>query len=317
MKRFCLYTLLFITPFIVCLIGMEYLLRKIPNMHQYKAQDINGKIAHTQILILGNSHIDNAIDPTYLHEPAYNLAQGAQTLDIDYALLNKYSGQIDSLKYIIAGISYHSLWFKLTEIPSYKWMAKYNNIYFDINIEKNPLKRFLLLDEPMLKNISIINEYYSGNKVIKYQFINGFMPAVPISDPSLLEKQGESAAKNYTVTDFTHLYNENVSYINSIIAIARKKKAKVIFITVPCYKSYLDFLNLEQLSVMQKTMEDIQNDNDVFYFNFLQEARLLDDTDFSNGDHLSKNGAQKITEKLDSIIRNIDNKGILLHSTKQ
>ncbi len=308
MKKLILYTVIFITPFIVTIIVIEYLLRNIPNSHMVKADEFKTKVKQTKILILGNSHAANAINPELLSKEAYNLAQGAQTLDIDYALLSKYQDQLDSLEYIIVSMSYQSLWFKLSDLEYFKWMAKYNNIYFNIDIEHNPLKMFLFLDEPIKKDLEYIKLYYWNKRPITFNYINGFIPAPPTSDLEKIEKHGKSVAEGFTVQDLTFRYNENLRYLESIIQIAKKKHSKVIFITIPCYPTYIDNLNKEQLNSMHHLMDSIQDNENVFYYDFLEDARSYTLQDFNNGDHLSYIGAQKVTCKVDSLIKIIEEK---------
>lgn len=295
-------------PFIIAMIGIEYLLRKIPNSYIFKADEFNPKSKSIKILILGNSHAANALNPQYLHKKAYNLAQGAQTLDIDCALLKKYADRMDSLEYIIVPISYHSLWFKLSDLKYYKWMAKYNNIYFDINIETNPLKRFILMDEPIKKDLMLIKSYYWDKKPVAFNFIDGFMPATPTSDLEKTSKHGKTTAKNFTVTDLNLRYQENLKYLSDMINIAKNKQSKIIFITIPCYPTYIDNLDKKQKDKMQHTMDSIKDNKDVFYFNLLDDARKFALEDFANGDHLSYKGAEKVSCKIDSIIRTIESR---------
>lgn len=271
-----------------------------------KAEEFKKKAKQTKILILGNSHAANAINPALLSKEAYNLAQGAQTLDIDYALLSKYQDQLDSLEYVIVPISYHSLWFKLSDLEYFKWMAKYNNIYFDINIEHNPLKMFLFLDEPIKRDLEYVKSYYYNKQQIEFNFINGFMPAQPATNFDKIAKHAKSTSTNFTVNDLTTNYNENLEYLSRIIEIAKNKHAKVIFMTIPCYSTYIDNLNRKQLDLMHYTMDSIRDDKDIFYYDFLEDARNYTLEDFSNGDHLSYIGAQKVTNKVDSIIKKID-----------
>lgn len=297
-------------PFILTIIGTEYLLRKIPNSHMFKADDFDPKIKSTKILILGNSHAANALNPQYLHKNAYNLSQGAQSLDIDCALLKKYADQMDSLEYIIVPISYHSLWLKLSDLEYYKWMAKYNNIYFDINIETNPLKRLILMDRPIKNNLMLIKSYYWDKQPVTFNFINGFMAAPPTSDIEKTSKHGKSIAKGFTVADLNFRYQENIKYLSDMINIAKNKQSKVIFITIPCYSTYIDNLDKKQMDKMLHTMDSIKDNKNVFYFNLLNDALKFTIDDFNNGDHLSYKGAQKVSCKIDSIIRAIENPNI-------
>lgn len=310
MRRFIIYTILFLAPFVIAIVLMEHFLRGIPNTHMAKAKAITGELSQIKILILGNSHAANGIDPKYLSKKAYNLAQGAQTLDIDYSLLNKYKDDLSALEYVIVPISYHSLWFKLSELKYYRWMAKYNNIYFDIDIEHNPLKKFLLFDNVIKVKLKNLKQYYWENDLLLPDFKEGFFSAPPATDISVLSESGESKAKDFSVNDLDALYSENLKYLKGIIDIANDKGAKVLFITIPCYPTYIDNLKKQQLSLMHQTMDNLENGKDVFYLDLLEDGRKLSLQDFANGDHLSYLGAQKFTMKLDSIIKDIENQSI-------
>ena len=130
----------------------------------------------------------------------------------------------------------------------------------------------------------------------------------PATDIDKVREHGESTAKAYTVDDLSVLYSENLMHIKSIIDITRSKNAKVIFLTIPCYISYLDNINPVQLDLIHQTMGNLKNDTDVFYYDLLEDARAYDLEDFGNGDHLSYLGAKKVTMKLDSIIGEIETK---------
>lgn len=300
--------MLFLAPFVICVIAMEYFLRKIPNSHMIKANEFKLEASKVKILILGNSHTLNAINPEYLSKDAYNLSQAAQTLDVDYALLHKYENQLKSLEYIVIPVSYQSLWIKLSDEGYFKWTAKYNNIYFNLAIENNPLNTFLIRDNTMINNLKHLKSYYLDNISENINLIRGFMPAKPSISLEKTTENGKIKAKAYTFDNLNYLYRENIDNLLKMINIARRKNAKIIFITIPCYTTFLDNMNKKQLDIIHTTMNNIKNNKDIFYYDMLEDARGYTLEDFSNGDHLSYKGAKKVSMKLDSIIRSIDKK---------
>lgn len=164
----------------------------------------------------------------------------------------------------------------------------------------------MLLDKPVKKHLESLKSYYWDRKTQNLFLEKGFMPRKAATDLEIIQEDGKSKAKAYTVNDLTYLYAENMAHIYGIVDIARKKKAKVIFLTIPCYITYLDNIAPKQLDLIHQTMNGITNNNDIFYYDMLEDARKYDLKDFGDGDHLSYHGAKKVTMKLDSIIKTIE-----------
>lgn len=311
MKKFLTYTICLLIPFITICIGMELFFRQYGGYHQMKANYLKTNATDIKILILGSSHGANGIDPNYLPPNAYNAAQGAQTLDIDYAILNRYKDELRSLEYLVVPVSYQSLWLKIGRVEDYRYVQKYYNVYYDAYVETNPLKCLFFLEYPMSKQLSRICRPFFEKRVAgvsqKYMSPLGLLYyGEPISDEEELSKHGKGVARAFTRSDLMYEYDNNVGYLKKMIGIVKAKKAKIIFITLPGYKSYVNNMNEEQLSMMRTTMTTLVDNETSFYFDCLEDGKEYVTSDFSNGDHLSYRGARKITHKIDSIIKAID-----------
>lgn len=312
MRKLILYTLIFISPFIIIVIGLETLLRKLPNTYMVKANFLKNNATNIQIMILGSSHGVTGIDPDSFSKKAFNTANYAQTLDIDYKILDKYQSKLDSLEYIIVPLSYHLLWTNLEDHPQI-WRRKYYDIYYNIETVHNPLKRILFLDETMRTNFQIIGDYYCKKEnPIPNLTPKGFIALQPAKGLDIIEKASKKAIPAHTTKDLTWRYSENVEYLKKIIGIGKKKKAKVILVTIPAHSSFVKYLNPQQLGMMYSTADELADSKDVFYYNFLNEFNEKIDKEnfklFFDSDHLSYLGAEIFTQKLDSIIKVIDQK---------
>lgn len=312
MDKFIKYTFLFILPFIIGAGIMEYLLRKIPNDYFIKNEYLTNNSAEIKILILGSSHSLNDLDPSLFHKKAYIGANVSQTLDIDYKVLQKFEDQLDSLEYIIIPISYHSLFSKLdTGIED--WRSKYYNIYYNIKIEQSPLKTPMILTGTMKYNLQRLNTYYLKGQTADVNIDElGMIKMKPCRDLEKLKKESTKAANRHTSPNINYFLNENLKYLDEIIELANKMNAKVIFFTPPFHKEYRALLNQKQLDITIQAIEKINNNKNVFYYNFIDTYTEYQLQDFANGDHLSYLGAKKFTMKLDSIIKDIENQSIAI-----
>lgn len=310
MKKSIILTILFLLPIVILTVSIEAMLRRIPSEYFIKSEFMDTNASKIEILVLGSSHGITAIDPDYFSLDGYNCAHYAQSLDIDHNILSKYKNELSSLKYIILPVSYHSLWTNL-EQHSHKWRRKYYNIYYKINEEKNPLKRFIIQDESMSENLNILKEYYLDKKDIDLNITKLGLATTP-SQTNLqwIKSVSEDVVDAQSTSDLTRLYDENVSYLKGVIEIAKEKNAKVIFITTPGHQSFIEKLHPDQLNLLYTTMNSLKDDKDVFYFNFLHE--FADDNEanslkyFHDPDHLSALGAITFSPKLDSIINTIE-----------
>lgn len=312
MKKSLILTIIFILPFIIMTIGIEALLRHIPNHYMIKADFMDKKSDKIKILVLGSSHGITAIDPDRLSKPAYNTANYAQSLDNDYDILNKYKDKLDSLEYIILPVSYHSLWTKI-EFHQHKWRKKYYNIYYGIKVESNPTKELLLLDQTIKKDLEIIKSYYWDHEPLNLDLSPLGLSVTP-SQTSLewLNLSIDDVVRAHSTTNLNNLYDENVSYLQGVIDIAKKKNVKVIFVTIPAHQIFVERLHPDQLNLLYKTMNNLSDNKNVFYYNFLNDFTKEDEVTslkyFCDADHLSYLGAEIFTQKLDSIINVIDKK---------
>ncbi len=285
---------------------MEYLIRQTPNDYKAKSEFLNKNGNKIQILALGSSHGLNDIDPEYFSRYAFNAANVSQSLDIDSKILKKHEDKLTSLQYILIPVSYHSL-FGTMKTGIETWRQKYYNIYYDIDIERNPLKVNELFSCTMKHNIYRLRMYYIKDYPTDLHITELGTERMRVNnDTTRFIKNSEAAAKRHTSEDLNHQFEENVGYLKEIIETGNKIGAKIIFFTPPFHKVYRDLLSKEQLNKLYTLMNELKDDNKVFYYNFINSDDKLDFNDFTNGDHLSYLGARKFTLELDSIINSID-----------
>jgi hypothetical protein len=87
----------------------------------------------------------------------------------------------------------------------------------------------------------------------------------------------------------------------------RSHHVQLVLITTPCWHSYYDNLNSEQLTKMYELTHKFIQENNLPYFDYLKDSRFKAD-DFYDSNHLSDVGAIKFTKILDKDIRSIGRK---------
>lgn len=109
LKKFIIRSLfLFVIPILVICISFELAFRNIPNTHKYKKEYMDKNSNSIEVLILGNSHAFDGINPKYIQYKTFNLAYHSQEFIFDELLVEKYIKQMKNLKCIVFTMSYFS-----------------------------------------------------------------------------------------------------------------------------------------------------------------------------------------------------------------
>ncbi|WP_418944381.1 hypothetical protein [Phocaeicola plebeius] len=107
MKNFLKYVGVFSASLILLIIGVEYMLRQVPNALAFKKELIEKHTQDTKNLIIGSSVVNCGINPAYLADSTYNLAISGEWFRFNQILLEKYIQQklpINGKMYIVWNI---------------------------------------------------------------------------------------------------------------------------------------------------------------------------------------------------------------------
>ena len=292
-------------PIVLLLVGMESLLRNIPNDYSYKSNFLDSASSKIQVLFLGNSHSYFGLNPLNITLKAFNVAHVSQSLNIDLAILNKFNNKWDSLKYIIVPIDYFTMYSSL-EITKEKWRLKNYSLYYKLPLKVSGVTNYEILEGQ--ENLTRIVRYYLLGESNITTNSYGWGTNYNSVNKQDLVKTGKTAAERHTTSSTnTTCFISNMQNINALYEFSFKKNIQLIFVTFPAYKTYTENLNRQQLI---KTVNFIKNfslhKKQTYYYNFLNDTSFKE-TDFYDADHLNEKGASKMTLKIDSIIENQEN----------
>ena len=294
---------------------MEISLRAIPNDYKQKRSYMDSHSDEIEVLVLGSSHSLYGINPKYFSQKTYNMAYVSQSLDLDYKILEKYQDRFKNLKTIIVDISYFSLYATLETGPE-SWRAKNYNIYYDIPTSK-ATNNFEVLTNKLDINYSRMKSYYTKKIKNDKAFIdstftakmyNGWISLKPAKNTDDLEETGVVAAERHTydITERSKVetHNEQTNVLGKIVNWSKQKNVKVVFVTTPTYKTYYNRINAAQWDNTYKVIEDIcRKNSNCQYINLLKnEEDLFTEKDFSDADHLSETGAEKMSKLINQFL---------------
>lgn len=300
MNLFLRRIFIFLLPILLLAIGLEILLRKIPNDYSYKSRYLDAHSRELNVLILGNSHTYFGINPEFIRKKSFNAAHNSQSLNFDLEILKKYENRWDSLKFIIIPIDYLSLYYSI-ESGIESWRLKYYSLYYNIHSSNELKNNTELLSSKLKINLNRLYRFYLLNDSSFFWSELGWGNRYHSGNCEDLITSGEKAAMRHKGKN-EELYNFNIEILNRIVAFARAKNIIVLLVDSPAYKSYVDNLDEIQLNKTVIVARELTSSyTHVKYFNMLTDKSFVK-ADFCDGDHLNEVGAKKLTLKIDSVM---------------
>ncbi len=299
MKKFIKKIFLFLVPMILIALLMEFLLRNIPNDYKYKKDYLINNSNRINKLFLGSSHTYYGINPSVISGNSFNASHVSQSIDLDLQIIKKYRNNWKGLEYIIIPIDYFTLFFRLSNSVE-SWRLKNYNLYYDFQLSNKLSDNTELISNNLNLNISKIISFYLQNE--KFITCSELGYANKFKENKDLVKSGIEAGIRHTVEDFSNL-DESINILNEMISFAKKNDIEIIFYTSPAYYTYVSNLNVNQLELTIKTITKIADNNDIAYFNLLEDSSF-NSSDYRDADHLNQKGAKKLSLKIDDMILN-------------
>lgn len=295
MKKFCKNIFLFfILPFALLFLAGEAFLRNVPNDYSYKNAWLTKNAHSVKLINFGSSHAFYGINPELFPVKSFNAAHLSQTLKYDYMILDKFAGDMDSLRYVILPISYFTLFSPGLETDE-PWRIKNYRLYYKLNVGGSFRDYVEMYPLPVrqLKTV-IFGKEHSLVSVNALGF--GLAYDAAHRDPNW-EMTGEVAAQRHTYELLdSDAVATNVNYLNKILEICKKKNVEVVLLTTPTWKTYRTHLSERQLALMTGICEKLASENsNVRYVNLLADGRFSA-ADFFDADHLCDKGAAKLTK---------------------
>ena len=305
MKKFLKYGIFFVLPLIVALIPLEYLIRQVPNPYKYKYEWMKKNAEDVEILVFGSSHTFYGIRPEFFEGKAFSLANVSQGLKQDLFLLEYWADRYKKLKTVICPISFYSWFSHGLEYGSESYRCRYYKIYMDCDLYPDlSLYNLELSDFRTAKGK--IAKLFSSNDDPGYDEY-GWGNTYKLSKKNMYKwndgTEAEAAVKRHTAKSWDYI-DLNYTRMKELVDFCKSRNIQLVFITTPCWYSYYDNLNKEQLAKMYEMTNRFNNEFDVPYFDYLKDPRFEAD-DFYDSNHLSDIGAIKFTKILNEDIRSV------------
>tara|TARA_R110000787_G_scaffold188717_1_gene300482 strand:+ start:3452 stop:4318 length:867 start_codon:yes stop_codon:yes gene_type:complete len=288
---------------------MEVLTLNIPTNYKKNSAYFNESKSEIELIALGSSQMDGAINPEFLDKSSICLASSSQHHKLDFTILKQLSTSTKKLKYVVLELSNSHL-----ELPHNSKDFWKNAVYlkfFNVNAfdRKTYFKDELIyIANPDLYTRMITDYYIRDNYDIelnKFGFnTNSFDGSFPLNDFN------EDIISKLTTTPNqkrnTEIFKNNTAYLFSMIEYMEAHNLQTIICTLPLYKTYTANLNSTIVKRRDSVISVIKNRYPNVIFMETEKDPNFKITDFNNANHLNPDGSKKFTLLLNAIVNKLD-----------
>ena len=290
MRMFC-----YMIPMLGFGIALESLYTRIPNDYSVKRKYLETKMKDVRILVLGSSLTWRGINPKYFSVKAYNASFAGQSFLYDELLFREYIDSCRSLTDVIICVSYGD--FRNSTRTLFPARGIYYSKYFDAGSSHD----FFITSRRGISMLSGIAQYYFSHKSFVESDSLGYKPSGEKVNIDF-ENNGKRVAEVLTNPSTDEIAGNQESLL-AIIDECESRQIRVYLVTPPFSESLCRSLDKVQLEEMERICSGIsRNRKNVFYFNFMDDPDF-NQTDYLNTNHLNNYGAEKLTRKIDSLLR--------------
>ena len=296
-------------PFVVGISVVSARLRTSPtNIYFAKREGLKSIARDVEILVTGSSEANSGIVPKEFGRPAYNLAAPSQTLYYDVGLLHRYIPVLPKLRLVLVPLSYFSLETQLDQGPEY-WRCYYYRFFHGISHRDAQMARhirnfnsFFLLGAP--RTAAVLINADKENVARQYDRWGGVVdPATlgipsPLITVSTLRASAEEAVARHTAGMRLDNLRSNLDALNQMHLLLMNRGIRLVLVTLPVSEPYRIQMSPEIVRRDQDALTGWTKNTGILHFNFRADPRFNLDSDFTDGDHLTLRGAEKLSRIL-------------------
>jgi hypothetical protein len=307
MKRFFKKISIFILFLLIIAIGIELVVRSVPNSYQYKLSLIEKQKKDVQLLILGTSLALNGINPSFFEKKTLNMAMPGQGITIDAFLLNRYLHQMPNLEAIILPVDYQTLF--MPDAYGSPDRLMYCHVYYKFEPNCFSLDNYEIFHLGSARKK--LETMLSGN-ITQFADSLGFKEEIGIDGPEeeALKRYAEEAITWYTIENYSNnTIDKNIKALSQIAELSEKANVKLVIISFPIHKAFCDLASPTQILYKDSVINSvIKQYNNSLYLNYY--STVFSDSCYFNALHLNIYGAELFSKML---AHDLDSLGVFQH----
>lgn len=270
-------------------------------------------------LVVGSSYACFGYDEKIANGHAKTLALPSQDLYYASKIINRCNKKKRSLKNIVIGLGYYTIYFDLSRTDNEDELSRISNVYYPIFGDSHNaciLPPTIQVYRSFVWDIQNIMEYFS-NRIYSATFGSYFSN---IHDRKKLKtimwENGSKDWEELSVNEREHAgkkraefhnksihykesYAENISILNELTDLCQQENIKLYICVYPASKEYNEYTNKQLIVDFWNALSQINGEIHVLDLN---TCDIFQTEDFNDMDHLSACGARKATALINEVI---------------
>lgn len=288
---------MFLVPVLLLFLFLEF-------YNQYRSKNeilakqnlIESKKDDIDLLVVGNSHGRDGINPLTISENGVNACIGGSILYYNKHQLSTYLAELPNCEKVLLNISYQTLFYDMDSLPNAQ--KKYEFYHYTgaaYQLERFNFSRYSLLYAMSIKGAinNVIKDFKGGG--IDYEKFNGYGGASSTnSNPT--EKACKDRAEQHLTLMNKNMLDENLSYLKDIASLVKEQNKDLILITVPVSPSYRKHLK-DPLNQYTRILKHFADNNGIQYLDYSSDHNF-NMNHFRDPDHLNRIGGELFSKEL-------------------
>lgn len=307
MRKYLCNFLLITGLFLLMLIVFELLMLLVPNRYSYKYNYVKDHVNDIEILLLGNCHIEDAINPELIGSEAFNMAISGRGEAYDRELAKRFIPQMRNLKVVIMQLDYRSfgLGREKHNPRDYKKHGGFESTY------KCMYKKYMKLDvdpwwywsEIIHSELNYKERIWMNKKAAIECASSGFVQLMDSTKNEVWQNWDLPRIYDTSIPVDQSKYEELYGCYHTIAELTAAKNVRLILLGTPMMKTYQDDMVPEVEGEIRTFVARLQKVcPNVEYYDYTRDSLFIPE-DFHDASHLGESG----TVKFSKIVRNIIN----------
>ena len=290
---------------LMCII-IEVALLFRPNVYAYKRQYMDEHAKDIKVLLLGSSHIEEAVKPELVGEGTFNLAISARLREYDVALAEMYVPRMDSLQVVVVPIDYTNFFFERQhENPLTKSIPEdlsgtcrcMHTKYMGTHIDP-----FWYFSEILNSKLNYMSRFWNKRQKLQECDSLGYVRLDINERLADWDLRSIPAVIDTTKAIDQASYDEMLQQYEQLAQVTQNRQIRLVLVATPVYKTYQESIHPIVLNDIHVFVQKLQKSYPhVEYYENLFDDRFTAD-DFQDASHLTEAGAIKYSKILSDII---------------
>lgn len=305
MGRFLKKSVVFFLLVILACVGLELLLLTRPNVYSYKREFLERHLEDITVLLMGNSHIEEALVPELLGDSVFNFAISGKEWSCDVELAQRYLPKMNRLRIVVLPFSYEYFEFGRTKDGVSTLQAgKRANTFRCMQTKYLGIRQYgwRYWSEILNSDENYMKRLFSCQSTSDFCDSLGFVKLGVQGRSSYWQWQRLPEIVDPNMPRDEKAFEEFVRGHDTIAQLCREQGARLILVSAPVYQTYqyrISDVVLQEMKLVADSLNKLYHN--VEYYNFFF-AEGFDDEDFYDSGHLTETGAIKFSKMLSDTI---------------